>query len=130
MQSDRERLQAMLDGVNEGKTRTDKMCRGFLEGIVNGGTASIAAESIKFRRNGDRLVMEVKAGIPEIASEVEFLTLLMNVGLDRVRRCLLPECGNWFVANKGQKFCTLQHGNRYSYEVWRKRQKKGQRRAR
>jgi len=127
MQSDRERLQARLVGVNEGKSTADKRCGQFLAAIMNGATVGVGVRVMKFHREGDRLVMDAQAEIPEIASEVEFLTLLMNVGLDRVRRCLLPGCGNWFVASKGQKFCTLQHGNRYSYEVWRKRQKKGRR---
>jgi predicted RNA-binding Zn ribbon-like protein len=127
MRSDRERLQARLDGVNAGQTTQDKHCGNYLTAIMKGGTVGLAAKFIKFRRSEDRLMMETEPGIPEIASEVEFLTLLMNVGLDRVRRCLLPGCGKWFVAAKGQKFCTLQHGNRYSYETWRKRQKKGKR---
>jgi predicted RNA-binding Zn ribbon-like protein len=127
MPSDRERLQARLDGVNAGQTAQDKRCGNFLKIIYGGGTIGLGVKQMKFRRDGDRLVMEAEPAIPEIASEVEFLTLLMNVGLDRARRCLLSGCGNWFVASKGQKFCTLQHGNRYSYEIWKKRQRKGKR---
>ncbi len=111
MKDARARLQAMLDDVNAveaGAPEVTTEAGLFLEELLSGQPMrSRGLVSIRWTRaRGWRF-----KGRPYPAVW-DLLTLLIQVGPDRIRRCALPECRRWFVANKRARYDSLEHAQR------------------
>lgn len=133
MKDARRQLQDRLDAINKGEDRPGKTVLGGLS--KEGATFGVRVGFVRFKRAGARLIVSADAAEfakDEVAQRAvrgmfELLSLLLEVGMDRIRQCPLAGCGNWFAARKGQRWCSLEHSNRGAYEKWRAKQTKGRR---
>jgi hypothetical protein len=134
MKDARQQLQARLDAINMGKDQTGANTLRALATPAAPGRPHVGryltllnVESVMLTRVGQGILM--KAGTKDEATQqmLDLVNLLGLVGPDRVRQCPLVGCGNWFVARKGQRWCTLEHSNRGAYEKWRAKHKKRRR---
>jgi hypothetical protein len=102
------RLQGMLDEINAGHAPELDM---LLNDLVTGRpwVATFTGGPVTIHRAGRSLAFTASSIMQPFW---DLISLLLQVGIDRVRRCALPGCNRWFVAAKGQLFDTYEHAQR------------------
>jgi hypothetical protein len=115
MEQARVRLQALLDEINDGGTAT-RTLEAFLVDLLDG-TPQSFTRPVTIVRDGATLRFTAGSTQPFWT----LVNLLMQVGLDRVRRCPFTwteesgerkTCNRWFVGAKGQRFHNYEHAQR------------------
>jgi hypothetical protein len=135
----RRQLQRYLDTTNRGEWRKKHegiyvnedwgMIGSAISSLLEGQPVTFngfQTGTLKIVPTKGRLLFELDEDPGDTVNEIfKVVRLIETVGRDRIRQCALPECGYWFVANKGQVTCTLEHG-----QMLRDRRKAHRRRPR
>jgi hypothetical protein len=77
--------------------------------------------ALLIQRTGNRLDFRDDALDQRERILLDLMNLVSEIGVDRVRRSALEDCGRWLIARGRQVVCSPEHARLRSYRAWKDR---------